>query len=103
MIERRFCHHDPVEYEYEYEYRCTEYEYDCPDERRRSAGRRRRRTNGNRIDRRPGCIALFGLPPTWWEANRVPFTRLSVGNNEVEIITKTSRQLTFDSKNFVVN
>ena len=24
MIERRFCHHDPVEYEY----RCTEYEYD---------------------------------------------------------------------------
>ena len=28
MIERRFCHHDPVEYEY----RCTEYEYDCPDE-----------------------------------------------------------------------
>ena len=36
MIERRFCHHDPVEYEYEY--RCTEYEYDCPDERWRSAG-----------------------------------------------------------------
>ena len=36
MIERRFCHHDPVEYEYEYEYeyRCTEYEYDCPDEQR---------------------------------------------------------------------
>jgi len=35
MIERRFCHHDPVEYEYEYEYeyRCTEYEYDCPAER----------------------------------------------------------------------
>jgi hypothetical protein len=39
MIERRFRHHDPVEYEYEYEYRCTEYEYccieyeyDCPDE-----------------------------------------------------------------------
>jgi hypothetical protein len=32
MIERRFCHHDSVEYEYEYEYRCTEYEYDCPDE-----------------------------------------------------------------------
>jgi len=37
MIERRFCHHDPVEYEYEYEYRCTEYEYDCPDERQSSA------------------------------------------------------------------
>ena len=30
MIDRRFCHHDPVEYEYEY--RCTEYEYDCPGE-----------------------------------------------------------------------
>ena len=36
MIERRFCHHDPVEFEYEY--RCTEYEYDCPAERKRSAG-----------------------------------------------------------------
>jgi hypothetical protein len=31
VIEGRFCHHDP--FEYEYEYRCTEYEYDCPDER----------------------------------------------------------------------
>ena len=39
MIERRFCHHDPVEYEYEYEYRCTEYEYDCPDELRTSHSR----------------------------------------------------------------
>ncbi len=28
MIESRFCHHDP----FEYEYRCTEYEYDCLDE-----------------------------------------------------------------------
>jgi hypothetical protein len=33
MIERRFYHHDPVEYEYEDRY--TEYEYDCPDERLR--------------------------------------------------------------------
>jgi hypothetical protein len=33
MIESRFCHHDP--FEYEYEYRCTEYEYDLPDERLR--------------------------------------------------------------------
>jgi hypothetical protein len=38
MIERRFCHHDPVEYEYEYRY--SEYEYDCPDERSHSPGRR---------------------------------------------------------------
>ncbi len=35
MIERRFCHHDPVEYEYEY--RCTEHEYDCPDEPQNNA------------------------------------------------------------------
>jgi hypothetical protein len=50
MIERRFCHHDPVEYEYEYrcteyeyEYdcRCTEYEYDCPGELCNSAAGKR--------------------------------------------------------------
>ena len=29
IIECRFCHHAP----FEYEYRCTEYEYDHPDER----------------------------------------------------------------------
>lgn len=28
MIESRFYHHDP----FEYEYRCTENEYDCPNE-----------------------------------------------------------------------
>ncbi len=29
MIERRFCHHDP--FEYEYEHRCTEHEHDGID------------------------------------------------------------------------
>jgi len=34
MVERRFSHHDPFEYEYRY----TEYEYDSSDERPRSTG-----------------------------------------------------------------
>jgi hypothetical protein len=30
VVENRWRHRDP--FEYEYEYRCTEYEYDSPDE-----------------------------------------------------------------------
>jgi hypothetical protein len=49
MIERRFCHHDPVEYEYEY--RCTEYEYDCPDE-----------LSGSAAGEAPSSLATMATP-----------------------------------------